>query len=103
MHVASKNLGNRYCTLTLEKKAIVVPILNISKDPKSTASYGPISLTSAMGKSMERIINTRLNWLLETNNTIANKQAGFRIHRSASEHVASSANSSRMHWTVNIY
>lgn len=37
---------------------------------------------------MERIINTRLNWLLETNNVIANKQAGFRIHRSTSEHRA---------------
>ena len=37
---------------------------------------------------MERIINTRLNWLLETNNVIANEQAGFRIHRSTSEHIA---------------
>jgi len=36
---------------------------------------------------MERIINTRLNWLLETNNIIANEQAGFRIHRSTSEHI----------------
>ena len=41
-----------------------------------------------MGKSMERIINTRLNWLLETNNIIANEQAGFRIHKSTSEHRA---------------
>jgi len=37
---------------------------------------------------MERIINTRLNLLLETNNIIANEQAGFRIHRSTSEHIA---------------
>ena len=37
---------------------------------------------------MERIINTKLNWLLETNNVIGNEQAGFRIHRSTSEHVA---------------
>ena len=37
---------------------------------------------------MERIINTRLNWLLETNNIIANEHAGFRIHRSTSEHIA---------------
>ena len=37
---------------------------------------------------MERIINTRLNWLLETNNIIANEHAGFRIHRSPSEHIA---------------
>jgi hypothetical protein len=58
------------------------------KEPKSTTSYRPISLTSTMGKSMERIINTRLNWLLETNNIIANEQAGFRIHKSTSEHRA---------------
>jgi hypothetical protein len=36
---------------------------------------------------MERIINTRLNWLLETNNIITNEQAGFRTHRSTSEHI----------------
>ena len=36
---------------------------------------------------MERIINTRLNWLLETSNIIANEQAGFRSHRSTSEHI----------------
>jgi hypothetical protein len=39
-----------------------------------------------MGKCMERIINSRLNWLLETNNILANEQAGFRVHRSTSEH-----------------
>jgi len=72
----------------LWKKAIVMPVPKTGKDPTSTASYRPISLTSTMGKSMERIINTRLNWLLETNNVIANEQAGFRIHRSTSEHIA---------------
>ena len=87
---------------SLWKKAIVVPILKTGKDPKSTASYRPISLTSAMGKFMERIINTRLNWLLETN-IIANQQAGFRIHRSTSEHMAKFSSSIRMHWTINVY
>ena len=37
---------------------------------------------------MERIINTRRNWLLETNNITANEPAAFRIHRSTSEHIA---------------
>jgi len=41
----------------------------------------------SMGKTMERIINARLNWLLETNNIIANEQAGFRTHRSKCEHI----------------
>ena len=65
---------------SLWKKAIVVPIMKADKDPTSTTSYRPISLTSTMGKTMERIINARLNWLLETNNIIANEQAGFRTH-----------------------
>ena len=65
-----------------------MPAPKIGKDPTSTASYGPISLTGTMGISMERIINTRLNWLLETNSVMANEQAGFRIHRSTSEHIA---------------
>jgi hypothetical protein len=78
--------GNRYCALTLVK-AIVVPVMKTGKDSRNTASYRPFSLTSTMGKTMERIINTRLNWLLETNNIVANEQAGFRIHRSTSKQI----------------
>jgi hypothetical protein len=35
---------------SLWKKAIIVPLLKNDKDPKSTAHYRPISLTSRMGK-----------------------------------------------------
>jgi hypothetical protein len=73
---------------SLWKKATVAPILKTGNDPKSTAYYRPISLTSMMGKCKERIINSRLNWLLKTNNIIANEEARFRIHRSTSEHIA---------------
>jgi hypothetical protein len=72
----------------LWKKAKLVTILKTGKDLKSTACYRPTSLTITMEKCMERIINSGLNWLLETNNIIANEQAGFRIHRSTSEHRA---------------
>jgi len=82
-----KESGKQVLCPHFEKKK-VVPILKIGKDPKNSASYRPISLTSTMGQSMERIINTRLNWLLETNNIIANEQARFRIHRSTSERIA---------------
>jgi hypothetical protein len=41
-----------------------------------------------MGKSVERLINSRLNWLLETNNITSNEQAGSELHRSTSEHTA---------------
>jgi hypothetical protein len=73
---------------SIGEKAIVVPVRKTGKTPKCTASYRPNSLNCKLGKSMERIMNTRLNWLLETNNIIANEQAGFRIHRSTSEHIA---------------
>jgi hypothetical protein len=73
---------------SLRKKEIIMPVPKTGKDLTSTASYRPISLTITLGKSMEQIINTRLNWLLKTNNVIANEHAGFRIHRSTSEHRA---------------
>ena len=34
-----------------------------------------------------RSINNRLQWVLKTNRTINQEQAGFRTHRSTSEHV----------------
>jgi potassium voltage-gated channel Eag-related subfamily H protein 8 len=38
---------------------------------------------------MERIINNRLNWFLETNDVIAKELAGFRLlNRSTTEQVA---------------
>ena len=37
------------------KHAIVIPILKVGKDPRNAASYRPISLTSTMCKTMERI------------------------------------------------
>jgi hypothetical protein len=73
---------------SLWKKAIVVPILKTGNDPKSTASYRPISMTSTMGKCKEIVINSRLSWLLESNNILGNEKARFRIHRSTSEHIA---------------
>jgi hypothetical protein len=73
---------------SLLNKAIRVPVLKMCKHPKSSARFRPISLTSTMGKCMERIINSRLNQLLETNNIIANEQAGFSSHRSTREHIA---------------
>ena len=46
------------------------------------------SLTSCVGKVMERMINTRLMWHLETNNFIAKEQAGFSQNRSTEDQAA---------------
>ena len=47
-----------------------------------------LSLTSCVGKVVERMINTRLMWHLETNNLIAKEQAGFRQNRSTEDQAA---------------
>ncbi|KAK7102290.1 hypothetical protein V1264_020529 [Littorina saxatilis] len=65
----------------------MVPIHKKGKDRAKVDSYRPISLTSCVGKLMERLINTRLTWHLEKNNTFSPEQAGFRQHRSTEDQV----------------
>ena len=60
----------------------MVPIHKKGKDRANTDSYRPISLTSCVGKLMERLINTRLAWHLEQNNIITPEQEGSLQHRS---------------------
>ena len=67
------------------REAIMTPILKRGKNKQKAASYRPISLTSAVGKTMESIINQRMKWYLETNNLLANQQAGFRMFRSTED------------------
>lgn len=67
------------------KDAIMIPIHKKGKDPKKPESYRPISLTSCVGKTMERIVNARLRWYLETNNLLATQQSGFRQFRSTED------------------
>ena len=55
------------------------------KDLSSTKSYRPITLLSALGKTMERIINIRLKQHLETHNLLPESQAGFRSGRSTQD------------------
>ena len=49
----------------------MIPILQKGKDSKQTASCRPISLTSLVGKTMERVVK----WYLETNDFLAPEQA----------------------------
>ena len=51
--------------LKAEKKTTVIPIPKPGKDSKNLSNYCPISLTSCLYKTMERMINTRLAWFLE--------------------------------------
>ena len=57
--------------------AIVVPIPKPGKDHTDPINYRPISLTSYVCKTLERIVNNRLTWCLEINNLLTNIQCGF--------------------------
>ena len=60
------------------RNAVISPILKKDKPPDDLGSYRPISITSCLGKLMERMINHRLYWWLETSKLLSNNQAGFR-------------------------
>jgi Reverse transcriptase (RNA-dependent DNA polymerase) len=51
-------------------------------DKKNPANYRPVSLTSNIGKIMERIIKDEIVQLLERNQSIRDSQHGFRSKRS---------------------
>ena len=65
----------------------MVPILKKEKVPKKANSYRPVSLTRCVRvvKTMERIVNERLKWYLETEDLLAPEQAGFRQCRSTDQ------------------
>ena len=73
--------------LTIWKQAITIPILKKQKDPTNPTSYRPIALTSCICKTLERMINLRLIWFLESNNLLSNLQTGFRAKRSTIDQI----------------
>jgi len=71
------------------KIATIIPIPKSKKDHSDPANYRPIALTSCLCKTMERIINDRLMWYLESNDLITDHQSGFRNKRSTTDHLVS--------------
>ena len=63
-------------------KSILIPICKPNKEPNEITSYRPISLLSCTSKLMERMIASRLDWILESHNLISSTQCGFRKQRS---------------------
>ena len=55
-----------------------------SEDP---TCYRPISLTSCVGKLIERIVTGQLSSFLESNNLLVDEQSGFRGHRSTQDNL----------------
>ena len=67
--------------------SIVVPVLKSGKDRKLPENYRPVSLTSCISKLLERMVNRRLVWILESRQLITNLQCGFRRQRSTIDHI----------------
>ena len=72
-------------------KAVIIPIPKPGKDKTEATNYRPIALTSCICKTMERMINDRLVWFLESNNLISGNQAGFRKNYSTNDHLVRQA------------
>ena len=69
------------------KLANVIPIPKPGKDHSEPSNYRPIALTNCVCKTMERMINARLVWFLESNGLLSNIQCGFRQGRSTLDHL----------------
>lgn len=67
------------------KRSTVIPIPKAGKTPHTVANLRPISLTSNLCKVMERMVTTRLSWILETSKAFHPTQTGFRPHMSTQD------------------
>ena len=67
--------------------ATVIPIPKPGKDHTEPNNYRPIALTSCLCKTLERMINVRPVWYLESNNFISPVQSGFRSERSTNDNL----------------
>ena len=69
----------------LWRQAIVLPFHKPGKPKEEVASYRPIALTSCIGKLMEKIVNTRLMFYLESRDLLPKLQFGFRKMKSTTD------------------
>ena len=67
--------------------ATIIPLPNPGKDPAEPNNYRPIALTKCLCKTLERMINKRLTWFLESNNHISRLQSGFRSDCSTTDNL----------------
>jgi hypothetical protein len=69
------------------RKTIIIALLKAKKPASELSSYRPISFTSILAKTMEKMVSARLNWYLETQNLLSPAQAGFRRYCSTNQQI----------------
>ena len=69
------------------KKNIIIPIYKNSGKPQELKSYRPVSLTSVVGKLMERILHNFLSIYIRSNLLISDVQHGFISGRSTTSNL----------------
>ena len=72
---------------SISKISSIIPIHKMGKPLDSPASFRPISLTSCVSKLFERIILSRLLFLLKSNSILSPRQAGFHPGRSTLDQI----------------
>ena len=75
------------CFLSSWREAVVIPIPKPGKDHSDPGYFRPIALTRCLCKTMERMINARLMWSLESQGLLSEKQCGFRKNHSTLDHL----------------
>ena len=69
------------------QEATIIPVPKPGKDHTDPNNYRPIALTSCVCKTMERMVNDRLVWQLESEHHLTDFQCGFRRGRSTLDHL----------------
>ncbi len=71
------------------RTAVILPLRKKGKLPACIFSYRPVSLTSYVANTLERILHNRLYYLVETRDWLCTEQAGFRKNRSCEDQILS--------------
>ncbi|WP_406707147.1 hypothetical protein, partial [Sodalis sp.] len=69
------------------RRSIIIPILKPGKNKLAHSNYQPISLTSCVGKLLEKMIFKRLARTLGENRLLSDTQCGFRTGRFTIDHL----------------
>ncbi len=66
----------------ISKVAYILPLKKAGNTPGCIPSYRPLSLTSCVAKTLERILYNRLYFVAGARDWLCTEQAGFRKNRS---------------------